>query len=72
MVNRSDIGRRVRAKALKKVQEKQKKESVGYENKISEESLLLRLEYDYKMKTLPDFKIKEYFELKKKLRGDKQ
>ena len=72
-MNRSDIGRRTRAKQLRKHMSDKQSNPEKYHKPITDENRFWAMDYDYKKGVLPKFKEEEYFELKKereKQKGD--
>ena len=65
MVDRSNIGRRVRAKSLKKRVADEKNNPDKYNKPMSDESRFLALDYDYKKGLLFGNKEEEYLRLKR-------
>ncbi len=69
--SRRDIGVRVRAKVLKKLNAKKRANPEDYIHNPSEKSRYLALKYDYDMGSLNPHKLEEYERLKE-IYGDKK
>ena len=71
MVNRSDIGRRTRAKSLQKLNAKKRANPEDYVHEMTEKSRYLSLKYDFDRGVLSGFRLEQYKALKKKFEDEK-
>ncbi|MBU0924194.1 hypothetical protein KKG81_04860 [bacterium] len=69
MVNRSNLGRRSRINALKKLNQKKRANPEKYNFETTERSIYLGMKYDHERGVLANHKIKKFEKLKEKYGG---
>lgn len=70
--SRKDIGRRVRAKSLKKLIADKKQNPDKYKHEMDEHSIYLGLKWDFEHKQLNPGKVEIYNKLKTKYEGEQK